>query len=90
MTDMKRSIEVFSAGCPVCDEAAAEIRAAACPSCEVQVLDMADPAVARRARALGVRSVPSVAIDGELVGCCSDGGPDLDVLREAGLGRPMA
>ena len=85
----QRSIEVFSAGCPVCEAAVAQIRAAACPSCAVSVLDMKDPAAAERARGLDVRSLPAVVIDGRLAECCAGRGPDLDLLRAAGLGQPL-
>jgi glutaredoxin len=84
----RRKIEVFTAGCPACDETVQMVREVACPSCEVVVLDMHDPAVADRARQLGVRSVPAVAIDGELAGCCTGRGPDEATLRAAGLGQP--
>lgn len=90
MATARRSIEIFSAGCPVCDRVIEEVRAAACPSCDVEVLDMEDPGVEARARELGVASLPAVAVDGELAGCCQGSGPDLDVLRRAGLGRPPA
>jgi hypothetical protein len=83
----RRSIEVFTAGCPLCEEAVSRVRQLACPDCEVSVLDMRQPDVARRARTLGVRSVPAVAIDGELAECCSGRGLDETVLRAAGLGR---
>ena len=36
----KRNIEVFSAGCPVCDAAVQRIKALACSSCDVTVLDI--------------------------------------------------
>lgn len=85
----KRAIDIFSAGCPACEDTVRLVNAAACPSCEVSVLDMRDPAVAARARELGIRSVPAVAIDGRLAGCCSGRGPDLDTLRAAGLGSPL-
>ncbi len=39
----KRQIEVFSAGCPVCEEAIDLIKAIACPSCEVSYLRYARP-----------------------------------------------
>ncbi len=83
-----RKIEVFTAGCPTCDETVQMVREVACPSCEVVVLDMHDPAVADRARQLGLRSVPAVAIDSELAGCCAGRGPDEATLRAAGLGQP--
>ena len=85
----KRKIEVFSAGCPVCEEVVARVRDMACPSCEITVLDMKAPDVAGRARDLGVRSLPAVAIDGKLADCCAGRGPDDAALRAAGLGVPI-
>lgn len=84
----KRKIEVFAAGCPACEETITLINTVACPSCEVIVLDMKDPSVAARARKLGVRSVPAIAINGELAPCCADRGPDKEALRAAGVGQP--
>ena len=85
-----RAVTVFSAGCPICEETLAHIRALACPSCDLEVVDVHDPSGAERARSLGVGAVPAVAIDGELVSCCGAGGPDMATLQEAGLGRPLA
>jgi len=85
----KRKIEVFSAGCPSCEETIEEIRKASCPSCDITVLDMKDKAVAERAKGLGIRSVPAVVIDGKLAGCCSCRGVDIETLRAAGLGKPL-
>ncbi len=85
----KRTIEVFSAGCSACEETIEIINRVACPSCEVLVLDMKDPAVASRAKSLGIRSVPSVVIDGKLTDCCAGRGPDETTLRAAGLGQPI-
>ena len=86
----KRHIEVFSAGCPVCNEAIAMVKRNACPSCEVTVLDMKDQAVATRAERLGVRSVPAVVIDGKLADCCIGRGPDEKIVKAAELGQPLA
>jgi glutaredoxin len=85
----KRKIEVFSAGCGVCEDTVALVNRLACPSCEVTVLDMRKADVAKRARELGVRSVPAVAINGRLAGCCTGRGVDEATLRAAGLGRPL-
>lgn len=82
----KRKIEVFSAGCPACRETIELVNRIACPSCEVDVHDMNDPAVAARAKAYGVGRVPAVVIDGKLAGCCADSGPDEATLRGAGVG----
>ncbi len=85
----KRKIEVFSAGCPACEETIELVNQAACPSCEVSVLDMSDPQVAARAKELGIRTVPAVVIDGKLADCCAGRGPDEAALRAAGLGQPL-
>lgn len=85
----KRTIEIFSAGCPACQDTVELVERVACSSCEVSVLDMNDPAVADRARRLGVRSVPAVVVNGELAACCAGRGPDESALREAGLGREL-
>ena len=84
----KRKIEVFSAGCPACTDAIKLVRQVAGPSCEVEVLDMHRSEVAARAKEYGVRSVPAVAIDGKLAGCCEGRGVDEATLRGAGLGVP--
>ena len=86
----KRKVEVFSAGCSVCDDAVNLVQSIACPSCEVEVLDMGDPNVASRAKSLGVQRVPAISIDGKLADCCAGNGPDEDTLRAAGLGQPIS
>jgi glutaredoxin 3 len=85
----KRTIEIFSAGCPACEEAVAVVSRVACPSCDVTVLDMKDSEIARRAKSLGIRSVPAVVINGELADCCARRGPDEQTLRAAGLGQRL-
>lgn len=85
----KRRIEIFSAGCPVCEETIQLVNRAACPSCDVTILDMQDPQGASRAKSLGVHSVPAVVIDGTLADCCTGRGPDEQTLRAAGLGQPL-
>ncbi len=84
-----RQIEIFSAGCPVCDALVARVRKMACPSCEITVLSMSDADVAARAESLGIASIPAVAIDGALADCCAGRGPDEAALRAAGLGVPL-
>jgi len=86
----KRQIEIFGAGCTVCQEAIDVVHRIACPSCEVSVLDMHDQAVAARASTLGVRALPAIVIDGELADCCSGRGVDEEALRSAGVGQPLA
>ncbi len=85
----KRKIEVFSAGCPACEETIELVNRVACSSCEVSVLDMKQDEVAEHAKSLGIRSVPAVVIDGKIANCCAGRGPDEGTLRAAGLGKPI-
>ena len=85
----KRKIEIFGAGCSACDDTVALIRRMACSSCEIEVLDMHDPAVAARAKSYGVHTVPAVAVDGRLAACYAGSGPDEASLRAAGVGVPL-
>lgn len=84
-----RKIEVFSAGCAVCEDTVTLINRIACPSCEVEILDMHRPDVAKRAERYGIRSVPAVVVDGRLADCCAGRGPDETQLRAAGIGTPL-
>lgn len=81
----RRRIEFFSAGCPCCDRAIAEVLSVVPVSGDVLVLDMHEPDVAARARHLGVSRVPAVVIDGELLECCDNGRIDAQALIEAGV-----
>ena len=84
----KRKIEIFSAGCSVCQETIEMVKQNVCQSCEITVLDMHDTHIADRAKKLGVHSVPAVVIDGKLADCCAGRGPDEAILKAAGLGQP--
>ena len=81
-----RKVEVFSAGCATCQTAIDLVRSIACLNCEVTVLDMHQPEVAKRANEMGIRSVPAVVIDGKLAECCAGRGPTEASLRAAGIG----
>lgn len=83
----QRTVEVFTAGCPCCDEVLELVRRIACPRCRIEIRDMKDPDTTRRAGKLGGRSVPAVAVDGVLAGCCTGRGPEEGALRAAGVSR---
>lgn len=82
----KRKIEIFSAGCSACKQTIELVKKLACESCEITVLDMREKSVAAKAKRYGVQSVPAVAINGKLAGCCASRGVDRNVLQTAGVG----
>ena len=85
----KRKVEVFSAGCPVCNDAVEMVQRISCHDCEINVLDMKNPVAAGRAKSLGIRYVPAIVIDGKLADCCAGRGPDEATLKASGIGEPL-
>jgi glutaredoxin 3 len=83
-----RKIEIFTAGCPVCDEQVTKVKEAACSSCEIEVLNVKENEEAlKKSKSYNINSLPSVVIDGVLAQCCSNRGIDIDVLKSLGLGK---
>jgi glutaredoxin 3 len=88
---MARRIELFSAGCPLCEQGEALVREVAGKHQEVTIHDLRkDASAASRAAEHGVNVVPAVLVDGELLGCCRNTGPSREELIAAGVGRPDA
>lgn len=84
-----RKVEIFSAGCPVCQATIDLVNQIACPSCDVAVLDMNASDVSQRAKALGIHRVPAVVVDGKLADCCLVSALDEKNLRAAGIGSSL-
>ena len=76
-------IEIYSAGCMTCQETIDMVRELAGHEHEVVIRDMQQADTADRARALGIRSLPAVVVNGALAGCCSGRGPDEKAIRMA-------
>ena len=84
----KRRVEVFTAGCAVCEPVVEMVKQIACPSCEVVIHNLKDdPKAADRAREAGVKRVPMVLVDGKPAECCHVGPVTEAGLRAAGVGR---
>jgi hypothetical protein len=83
MATAKPTIEIFSAGCATCKETIEMVKKIAGSENHVQVYDMQYGDTAKRAKSLGVKSLPAVVVNGKLAGCCAGRGPDEHVLREA-------
>ena len=84
----KRQVEVFTAGCPLCEPAVQLVQEMACPDCEVTVHNVRESGV-ERARQYGVQKVPAVVVAGTLAACCQGGEISLEELHAAGIGRRL-
>lgn len=89
MSTQTRTIEIFTAGCPLCSDVVDRVETLACDSCEIVLRRMGESEADERADELGIARVPSVAVDGETLACCESDGVDEEKLREAGVGSPV-
>lgn len=77
-----RTIEIFSAGCPLCLEAIDQVLThIASPADAVVTRDIYDRNVLKTAKRLGIRRVPAIVVDGRLA-CCFDAAVGEALLRE--------
>jgi len=60
---MERQIEVYSAGCPLCQEMIDIITLGKCGKCKIQVHNVNNPEVRKEMNKLGIRAVPAAVID---------------------------
>ena len=96
----RRQVEVFTAGCPVCEPAVRLVQEMTCPDCEVTVhylrqaegsafTDSPGATAAAKAAEYGIVTVPAVVVDGNLVSCCQNRGPNREELAAAGIGQRL-
>jgi len=87
---MKRQVEVFTANCPVCDPVVKMIKELACDTCEVTTYDLVrqceDKTCLDKLDEYGIKKVPAVVMNGELLECCKDSAITEMELVEAGIG----
>ncbi|OJW31495.1 MAG: glutaredoxin [Sphingobacteriales bacterium 46-32] len=90
----KRVIEVFTAGCSVCQPAVEMVKKLACSSCEVIVYDLSKLCDTKecieKAKQYGIKSLPAVAVNGILLKCCQNKGISEIELVNAGIGKTIA
>jgi glutaredoxin 3 len=84
----KRKIEVFTAGCPLCDETVKLVKELSCPSCEVTIYNLQKEGM-EKAKEYGINSVPTVVVDGKIAECCARRKPSAADLKSAGIGTPL-
>jgi len=85
----KRRVEVFTAGCPVCEGLVKLVNELACPNCDVTIYNLNRNEAVDEAKAYGVNALPTVAVNGELLECCKRGPITKEDLKAAGIGQPL-
>ena len=84
----KRKIEIFSAGCPVCEDVVRVVKELSCDDCDVGVLEMHLISSQLKAREYGINRLPAVVVNGKVADCCQQSVVDIEVLRSLGVGLP--
>lgn len=88
---MKRKVEVFIAGCPLCEPVVDMVKELACENCEVIIHDIVAQCETKeclaKAEEYGVKRVPAVAVDGKLLECCAHNEITREALAQAGVGK---
>lgn len=88
----KHIVEVFTAGCPLCDETVKLVKNLACENCDVQIYDLREGCASNECREkatrYGIHRVPAVVVDGKLAECCQNQQPvTREALVLAGIGQ---
>ncbi|MFV8326867.1 thioredoxin family protein [Flavobacterium sp. ZS1P14] len=90
---MKRQIEVFTAGCPVCEPVVKLVKEMACSSCEVTIYNLAEQCDSKvcvdKMKEYNITSLPAVAVNGELLSCCKGNEVSKEALAAAGIGQTI-
>lgn len=77
-------VEVFTAGCKFCSNVESQVQEVVADQHEVVVYNLNDENHSteyyEKAKNYGVNSLPSVVVDGELLGCCKTNGFDKSLL----------
>ena len=87
----KRRIELFTAGCSVCQPIIEKVQAMACSSCEVVIYNLSQPCETKecldKVKTYGIKSLPAIAVNGKLLNCCQNKGISEEELLNAGIGK---
>lgn len=88
---MKRKIEVFTAGCAVCQPTVDLVKSMACSTCEVIVYDLSNPCETKvcqeKVKTYGIKRLPAIAVNGKLLTCCENKEISAHELANAGVGQ---
>jgi hypothetical protein len=92
METARRRVEVFTAGCLICEEAVHLVQSRSCRNCEIQVYDLREGCATNecgaKAARYGITAVPTVVVEGVMLECCRREPVSAAVLAAAGIGQP--
>jgi len=75
-------VEIFTAGCPICDETVEEVKNIFSEK-EIIIYNLIKALDLNKAKEYGINRVPSVVVNGRLLNCCKNNKVDKKELTEA-------
>ncbi|ARV12346.1 glutaredoxin [Gilvibacter sp. SZ-19] len=88
---MKRQIEIFTAGCTVCEPVVHLVKETAGKDCEITLHNLSEQCESKicvsKMKEYGVKRVPAIAVNGKLLDCCTNIQITKDDLTNAGIGN---
>ena len=88
---MKRQVEIFTAGCPVCEPVVQMVKETACENCEITIHNLSTQCESKicvtKMEAYGIKRLPAIVVDGQLLGCCKNIEITKTDLINAGIGQ---
>lgn len=85
-----KTIEIFTAGCPVCEPIVGMVKEMASSGDKITIHNLAtqceSKTCVKKANEYGVERLPAIAVNGKLIGCCKNVGITKDDLVNAGIG----
>jgi 4-hydroxy-3-methylbut-2-enyl diphosphate reductase IspH len=86
----KRQIEIFTAGCPVCEPVVQLVKDTAGNDCEIILHNLSEQCESKiclsKMNEYGVKRLPAIAVNGKLLSCCTNIEITSDDLANAGIG----
>tara|TARA_R110001592_G_scaffold45430_2_gene145169 strand:- start:8059 stop:8328 length:270 start_codon:yes stop_codon:yes gene_type:complete len=87
---MEKQIEIFTAGCPVCEPVVQLVKDTAGTNCEITIHNLSEQCESKvcvsKMEIYGVKRLPAIAVDGKLINCCKNVTITKDDLVNAGIG----
>ena len=87
---MKRQIEIFTAGCPVCEPVVQLVKETAGKDCEITLHNLSEQCESKicisKMNGYNITSLPTVAVNGKLLACCQNKNISVDELKNVGIG----
>ncbi len=80
---MKNRIEIFTAGCPLCDETVKEIENNFSEN-EINIYNLNESRkVGEKSKSYGINKIPAVVVNGNLLNCCKSDKVNIKEIKDA-------